>query len=92
MKDTQISPLESDLNRHKQADSMWIGIPEEVKNKRSKQQNQIQPSFKAHKQKHSHMDHKYSRIENLEYPYILNKTPIYKEIDKQHIKKDMTRQ
>ena len=34
------------------------------------------------------MDHKYSRIENLEYTYILNKTPIYKEIDKQHIKKN----
>ena len=60
MKETKISPLESEWNRHKQAYSMWIGITEEVKNKRSRQHNWIQTRFKAHI--HSHMYHKY-RIE-----------------------------
>ena len=58
MKETKIPPLESEWNRHKQAYSMWIGITEEVKNKRSMQHNWIQPSFKAHK--HSPMNHKYA--------------------------------
>ena len=58
MKVIKMSPLESEWNSHKQADSMWIGITEEVKNKRSKQHNWIQPSFKAHEQ--SLMDHKYA--------------------------------
>ena len=31
---------------------MWIGITEEMQNKRSKQQNLIPPSFKAHTQNH----------------------------------------
>ena len=47
MKETKIPPLESEWNRHKQAYSMWIGITEEVKNKRSMQHNWIQPSFKV---------------------------------------------
>jgi hypothetical protein len=58
MKGTKMSPLEREWNSHKQADSMWIVITEEVKNKRSKQHNWIQPSFKAHK--HSPMNHKYA--------------------------------
>ena len=32
MKDTKISPFESEWNRHKQAYSMWIGITEEMQN------------------------------------------------------------
>jgi hypothetical protein len=39
MKGTKMSPLEREWNSHKQADSMWIVITEEVKNKRSKQHN-----------------------------------------------------
>ena len=58
MKGTKMSPLESEWNSHEQADSMWIVITEEVKNKRSKQHNWIQPSFKAHDQ--SPMNHKYA--------------------------------
>ena len=56
MKDTRISPLESEWNM--QILCGYLGITEEVKNKRSKQHNWIQPSFKAHK--HSPMDYKYA--------------------------------
>ena len=61
---------------------MWIGINEEMQNKRPKQHNWIQPSFKAHEC--SPMDNRKSRIS------LHPEQNINKEIDKQLIKKDKT--
>ena len=91
MKDLQISRLESEWNRHKQADSMWIfrnNWGEEVKNKISEQHNWIQPRFKTHK--HSPNDYIYVQ-QNRKSGISVH--PVYitnKEINKHHIKKDMT--